>query len=131
MERHILTTDDRAKARAGWLALGRLKVGERNKTEAAYEAFLEARRRAGEVAWYRFEGVKLRLADDTFYTPDFAVMFSGGSIEMHEVKGNRAIFYPDAKLKVKVASEMYPFRFVVAFPARKDTGVGWDFDFYG
>ena len=90
-------------------ALGRLKTGQRNKTEAAYEQVLTLRQKAGEVAWFRFEGVKLRLADATFYTPDFAVMLADGSMEMHEVKG---YWQDDARVKVKVAAEMYPFRFV-------------------
>ena len=53
-------------------ALGRLKTGQMNKTESAYCQHLELRKRAGEIAWYRFEGIKLRLANNTFYTPDFA-----------------------------------------------------------
>ncbi|EOD1518354.1 hypothetical protein ACJGFN_000102 [Escherichia coli] len=43
-------------------ALGRLKTGQMNKTESAYCQHLELRKHAGEVAWYRFEGIKLRLA---------------------------------------------------------------------
>ncbi len=107
-------------------ALGRLKTGERNKTEAAYEAFLQALHAAGDVLWFKFEGVKLRLADNTFYTPDFAVMRRNGQIELHEVKGAAAIFLDDAKVKVKVAAEMYPFRFFVVFPKKKSQGSGWD-----
>ena len=68
-------------------ALGRLKAGAMNKTEQAYERHLKARREAGEVLWFRFEGIKLRLADNTFYTPDFAVMAADGQLECHEVKG--------------------------------------------
>lgn len=112
----------------GLFALGRLKAGERNKTEQAYENLLEAMRISGEVLWYKFEGMKLRLADNTFYTPDFAVMLSNGQMEMHEVKGARAIFADDAKVKVKVAAELYPFPFVVAFPVPKSRGGGWEFD---
>lgn len=59
-------------------ALGRLKTGQMNKTESAYCQHLELRKRAGEIVWYRFEGIKLRLADNTFYTPDFAVMLATG-----------------------------------------------------
>lgn len=55
-------------------ALGRLKTGQMNATERAYGQLLELRKRAGEIAWYKFEGLKLRLADNTFYTPDYAVM---------------------------------------------------------
>ena len=106
-------------------ALGRLKVGERNRTEAAYEQHLELRRRVGEVAWYRFEGVKLRLADNTFITVDFSVMLSDGKMEMHDVKGSKAIYRDDARVKMKVAAEMYPFAFRVAYPQAKKDGGGW------
>ncbi len=44
-------------------ALGRLKTGQMNKTESAYCQHLEQRKRAGEIAWYRFEGIKLRLPE--------------------------------------------------------------------
>jgi hypothetical protein len=90
-------------------ALGRLPVGKLNKTESAYGAVLELRKRAGEVAWYAFEGVKLRLADKTFYTPDFAVMLTSGQLEMHEVKG---FWEDDARVKIKVAASLFPFQFI-------------------
>lgn len=106
-------------------ALGRMKAGKQNKTETAYGQLLELRKRAGEVAWYAFEGVKLRLADNTFYTPDFAVMLTNGQMEMHEVKGAPAIFEEDAKVKVKVAASLFPFAFQVAFPRSKRDGGGW------
>ncbi|WP_103729003.1 DUF1064 domain-containing protein [Novosphingobium sp. HII-3] len=89
-------------------ALGRLKVGQRNKTEQEYENFLVRRQMAGEIAWFKFEGLKLRLADNTFYTPDFAVMLSSGEIECHEVKG---FWTDDARVKIKVAADLYPFCF--------------------
>lgn len=104
-------------------ALGRLKTGERNKTEAAYEASLQARQIAGEVAWFRFEGMKLRLADNTFYTPDFAVMLANGQIELHEVKG---FWADDARVKIKVAAHQYPFRFIAVRARSKRDGGGWD-----
>src|SRR5262245_55795357 len=67
--------------------LGRLKPGKMNKSERAYSEHLDALKYAGRILWYRFEGIKLRLADNTFYTPDFAVMTADGQIECHEVKG--------------------------------------------
>jgi hypothetical protein len=103
-------------------ALGRLPQGTRNRTEAAYEAHLEVRKQAGEVAWFRFEGLKLRLADSTFYTPDFAVMLTSGALECHEVKG---FWTDDARVKVKVAAEMYPFGFVVVKARAKRDGGGF------
>ena len=103
-------------------ALGRLKTGEMNKTEAAYAAYLERRKIAGEVAWYKFEGIKLRLADNTFLTLDFPVMLANGQMEMHEVKG---FWQDDAKVKMKVAADLYPFRFIAVRPLPKRDGGGW------
>lgn len=76
-----------------------------NKTEAAYAKVLEAMREAGEVWRWRFEAIKLRLADRTTYTPDFLVTLPSGEMEFHEVKG---FWRDDARVKVKVAAEMYP-----------------------
>lgn len=93
-----------------------------NKTEAAYSDHLELLKRAGEVAWYAFEAVKLRLADNTFYTPDFAVMAKDGVIELHEVKG---FWQDDARVKIKVAADKYPFRFIAVKANAKKDGGGW------
>lgn len=103
-------------------ALGRLKAGAMNKTEAAYGQHLELLKRAGEVVWYRFEGIKLRLADLTFYTPDYAVMVASGQMEIHEVKG---FWEDDAKVKIKVAAEMYPFKFLAVKVRSKKDGGGY------
>ena len=91
-----------------------------NKTEADYAAVLELRRHAGEVDWWKFEGIKLRLADNTFYTCDFAVMLKGGIMQMHEVKGYMT---DDAAAKIKIAAELYPFEF---FVCRKKSKFFWD-----
>lgn len=104
------------------LALGRLKTGQMNKTEAAYAEFLEKLKGLGDVVWYKFEGVKLRLADNTFLTVDFAVMRADGALEMHEVKGH---WMEDARVKMKVAADMYPFRFIAVKPIAKKAGGGW------
>jgi len=107
-------------------ALGRLKVGAQNKTEAAYEAtVLRPAMNAGEIAWYRFEGLKFRLADNTFLTVDYAVMMADGLLEMHDVKGSPHIFTDDARVKMKVAADQYPFIFKVAYPLPKRDGGGW------
>lgn len=91
-------------------ALGRLKSGVMNQTEAAYAQELELRRRAGDIRLYLFESVTMKLAPDTRYTPDFMVMNASGEIEFHEVKG---FWRDDARVKVKVAYEKFPFRFFV------------------
>ena len=104
-------------------ALGRLKTGSMNKTEAAYDAHLAALQHAGQIKWRKFEGLKLRLADNTFYTPDFAVMAADGVIECHEVKG---FWQDDARAKIKVAADLYPFRFIAVKARTKKSGGGWE-----
>ena len=109
-------------SKARMQALGRLKPGRMNKTEAAYDKHLALRKHAGEVPWDRFEGIKLRLADNTFYTPDFAVMLANGEMEMHEVKG---VWTDDARAKTKIAADQYPFRFIAITAKAKKDGGGW------
>lgn len=104
-------------------ALGRLPAGTMNKTEEGYAAVLELRKQAGEVLWYAFEAIKLRLADNTFYTCDFAVMASDGVIELHEVKG---FWTDDARVKIKVAASKFPFRFFAMKAKPKKSGGGFD-----
>lgn len=93
-----------------------------NRTEAAYSAVLERKLHAGEIEWFKFEAIKFRLADKTFYTPDFIVMQSDGTIEAHEVKGH---WEDDARVKIKVAAETFPIRFVAVKPKAKKDGGGW------
>lgn len=112
--------------RKGLFALGRLKSGERNKTEASYEKVLQDQLLAGEILWYLFEGMTFRLAKDLRYTPDFVVMKANGELECREVKGAKSIFQCDAKAKIKVASELFPIRFVAVFPIKKSDGGGWE-----
>lgn len=106
-------------------ALGRLKVGAMNKTEQVYANTLELRRRAGEVVWFKFEGIKFRLADNTFYTPDFIVMLASGALEAHEVKGH---WQDDARAKIKIAADMYPLQFIAVQPLPKKAGGGWNIE---
>lgn len=111
----------------GMFALGRLKTGQMNKTESEYAQHLELLKRAGEITWYRFEGMKFRLADNTFYTPDFSVMCSDGLVEMHEVKG---FWTDDARVKIKVAADMYPFAFKAVQKQAKKEGGGWKVELF-
>lgn len=103
-------------------ALGRLKQGVMNKTEQAYANHLFQLQAVGGVLWHKFEGIKFRLADNTFYTPDFAVMMPDGQMEIHEVKG---YWQDDARAKIKIAADMYPFKFVALKVRPKKDGGGW------
>jgi hypothetical protein len=111
------------KTRHAFQALGRLKTGTMNKTEEAYERDLRDAQSLGDILWYRFEGLKLRLADNCFYTPDFIVLASDGVLECHEVKG---FWTDDARVKIKVAAQAYPFRFKAIKARAKKRGGGWE-----
>lgn len=106
---------------AGKVARGRPRhvSGEMNKTEEAYAAHLSLQLAAGEIAWFRLESVKLKLAEKTHLTIDFFVMTAAGDLEAHEVKG---FWEEDVRVKVKVAAQMYPFRFLAV---QRAPGGGW------
>lgn len=106
-------------------ALGRLKKGVMNKTEAAYDRHLRLQVQAGAILWHLFESIKLKLADNTHLTVDFAVMRADGVLEMHDVKGVEIIVTDDAKVKMKVAAKEFPFVFKFVYPIPKSQGGGW------
>lgn len=81
--------------------------GQMNKLEAAYAEHLQLRKLAGEILDFKFEAIKFRLADKTFYTPDFVVFAADGVIEIHETKAH---WEDDARVKIKVFAALYPFR---------------------
>lgn len=97
-----------AKGKAMY-ALGRLKAGAMNKTEAVYANYLEMLKQSGEVIWWEFEPMNLKLAEKCFYRVDFLVMTKTGQLEVHEVKG---FWTDDALVKIKTAAAKFPFRFI-------------------
>ena len=109
----------------GFLALGRKPKaqGDRgmNKTEREWAEMLEARRIGGELLHWSYEPIKVRMADNTFYTPDFLVVLGSGELELHEVKG--AFVMDDARLKFKLVAEHFPARLVWA---QKLKGGAWN-----
>jgi len=80
-----------------------------NGWERRYALHLEERQRLGEIQWFEFDSIKLRLADKTFYTPDFLVLNTEGFLEVHEVKGH---WEDDARVKIKVAADKFPMKFL-------------------
>ena len=112
-------------------AKGRVRVEKMNKTEMAYEAHLNLRKITGEVMWFKYEGMTLKLGPDCRLTMDFVVMLTDGTIELHDTKGTERrirkngdrVAAPrcedDATAKMAVAAAMFPFVFKVAF---KDSG---------
>lgn len=97
--------------------------GEMNGAEKAYAAQLEERRVSGEIEWWAYEPFNLRLAKRTYYKPDFGVMLADGELQVHEVKGH---FEHDAKVRVKVAAETFPFRFFLVRKRSKRDGGGFE-----
>lgn len=93
-----------------------------NNLESDYAAHLEQRKMVGEILDYRFEPFKLILVHgvpgkrkEMTYKPDFLVV--GGRrfrlieprplwVEIHEVKG---YWREDARLKIKMAAELFPW----------------------
>lgn len=90
-----------------------------NQTEKRRAIELEAMKRTGAIASWAYEKITLKLADDTRYTPDFFVVEPDGMIRFEETKG---FWREDAKVKIKVAASLFPFRFVSLVAAK---GGGW------
>ena len=91
-----------------------------NSLERRYADYLRTLQLAGEIHSFAFERHNLKLADRTYYKPDFEVMLPDGSIEFHEVKG---FMMDDANVKIKVAAQQFPqyvFRLV-----QWDRRTGW------
>lgn len=101
----------------------RREPGVMNGLEREYaNTVLEPRRIAGEILEWHFEAVKFKLAPKTFLTIDFMVMLADNTIEFHDTKG---FMEDDAAVKIKVAAEKYPFRFLLIFKRPKKEGGGW------
>lgn len=77
--------------------------------EIAVNSMLDQWIHDGKIKWFAYEPFRLRLADNTTYTPDFAYLTTGGQLVFVEAKG--PFMRDDANVKLKVAAEMYPFRF--------------------
>ena len=79
--------------------------GQMGALELKYaKNYLDAELQAGRIVKYRFEGIKLKLGPNTFYTPDFVVT-KVEQIEFHEVKG---FWEDDARVKTKLAAALFP-----------------------
>lgn len=97
-----------------------------NKTERTYSQYLTAL-----GATWLYEPLKFRLADLTYYSPDFMVIRASGEVVFIDTKAQwkgAKTFHSedDAKVKIKVVAEQFPwFTFQVAW--NKD---GWQHKTY-
>lgn len=106
------------KARVDYVPM-RERKRSMNKLEAAYAQHLESLKRLGQIEWWAFEPMRLKLADGTYYRPDFASC-AGGRLTFHETKGHMR---EAARVRLNVAAELYPFPF---FLVRKKPHGQWD-----
>ena len=84
------------------------KPGKMNKTEEAFSKVLDKWLAAGMITRWDFEPEKFRLADNTFYTPDFRVIMDDMRVIFYEVKG---FWRDDARVKIKVCADLHPYPF--------------------
>lgn len=105
-------------------ARARHTPGEMNGLESRFSAHLNMLQVTGQIASWRFEAVKLRLAKKTWYTPDFWAVGTDGSVTFYEVKGG--YWESDARDRIKIAAEtFFEFAFTaVTFDRKK----GWVFE---
>lgn len=115
---------------ARFQALGRLPKGRMNKTEQAYAEILDVQKASGRILDYKFHAIRVRLADNTYYEPDFLVLNGKSEIEIHETKGG---FTTDkGRLKVKLAAEALGwFRILLCHKLPKKAGGGWRVEQFG
>ena len=86
--------------------------GVMNTTEQRYADYLEARKAAGEILAWMFEGITVRLSEKVTYTPDFEVMLADGTVELVDVKAGKKtkagnvvpLIEDDATVKMKWAA---------------------------
>lgn len=94
-----------------------------NGLEREFAAALEARRVAGEVAWYDYECLRLRIAGGwgdsrtVWYTPDFPAVLADGRLVLYETKGR---WRPKDLLVLKTAATLYPMTFVAVEAESRD-----------
>jgi hypothetical protein len=100
---------------------GRPRPGVMNGLETKYAEHLKSLKRENHILEYWFEGIKFKLADKTYYTPDFLILRPDMVLEVHEVKG---FWLDDARVKIKVAAEKFPFQ----FKGIKLSNRGWEIE---
>lgn len=80
-----------------------------NETEKKYAQMLELKKRGGVIHDWKFEPIKLRLAEGLYYIPDFLVIYHDAQFifEFHEVKG--AFIRRSGLNKFQMAREAFPW----------------------
>lgn len=90
-----------------------------SKLERDYARRLEMLKHAREIWDWMYHPMRLRLADGTYYTPDFLVVMPGGLVEFHETKG---FMREAARVRLNVAADKFK---CFAFRLVKREGAGF------
>lgn len=77
---------------------------------------LAAYKRMGTIRDWRYEGIRLRLADGAWYKPDFVIVHNDGLIELEEVKGH---WREAARVRWKVAVEQFRPMFTLSLTTKR------------
>jgi hypothetical protein len=100
-------------------------AGVMNGTERLYAEYLELRRQGGEIRAWWFEAVTFRLAEKCKFSPDFMVQMPDHGLQFHDVKATwskdgkeHAHVEEDARVKLRVAAGMFPFKFAIVWRSR-------------
>jgi hypothetical protein len=95
-----------------------------NGLELAYAKHLDKLKLAGDVKWWAFNAVRLRIAmgeKAAWFKCDFFIEFADGHFEFHETKGHEKTA---GILRLKIAAGIYPIPFVLV----KKNGSGWYYE---
>lgn len=75
-----------------------------SKLERDYAQHLKLMEHDGTIRSWLHHPMRLRLADGTYYTPDFLVVMPNGGVELHETKG----FMREAsRVRLNVAADKF------------------------
>lgn len=95
-----------------------------SKLEEAYWHRLKDLQAQGVIHSFALKPEKLRLADGSYYTPDFRVVAPTGEVQFHETKG---FMREAARVRILVAAELHPYPFFLV----KKSGASFTVERYG
>jgi len=113
-----LPTDATAVAIPPMPHTGKTYSARMSGPERQYAQFLDGLIVEGSIRVWIYEAIRLKLAEETYFTPDFLVVFADGHSELHEIKGTRkygkkgfhtylAFYREDSRVKIKIAAAQY------------------------
>jgi hypothetical protein len=101
------------------LPLDRHAAGRMNKTESSFAAYLLGCQCNHLIKRFDFEPEKFRLAELTFYTPDFRIVELDDTITFLDVKATvsgKPFYKDDSIVKIKTSAAMHPmYRFGITW----------------